>query len=490
MSSVRRAMLNEENPALLPIAAQLTQGGLFAVIFGFLEKIFESFPLKAALFPTITILSAYKVYRNNKRYNRELNKNLGKRASITLDFLSLIAEITAVTLSLTGAAFISAATIPLIFGGMIAANFLSHAGQMLYHGYRWAKAWSGTKENEKHKAKFWGHTQATLGLGASLAGIVLLMVLPAAFGVVFTAAMVGTIKIAAASVVGGLNLTFAGFAFWKTKKQQSLVQEKNEAREIEKNEKRRVIFHDSKEITRPLLSSKNSQNSFNEAVPEKQNRRKVGFGEGPDADVLHEKYRTGFKGCFFSRTFNRLDRDDVFDLIRSLEASDDPAKLMRDFFEQAKNALEKPLGLHPGGIKLNEEGQLPDMKGSRWDLEFQKRYGKLHAVLLLERLLDEISKPADQQKKTSGGKPYINVRQGDSVIQMTSVKQIKDHFYYKQSGNDANIFTSLFKEVGCTQKLFVLADRYAKDPTLYSKEPLASSQASLIGNNRNNSINN
>src|SRR6185312_15046688 len=126
-------------------------------------------------------------------------------------------------------------------------------------------------------------------------------------------------------------------------------------------------------------------------LPDSNPQQDIGFGatqtpeERKAAATLRERYRDGER-------FATLRENHMDDLLRKMEADDreDGAyQLVLGFLSQAKSALAASL-CYQGTPELDANGMLSSrITGKQWDRQKQKRKDKLHAVLLLDKLVLE-----------------------------------------------------------------------------------------------------
>lgn len=427
MATVRQRVLNEYPKKVRPVAADAVQGGIFAFIFAELEYVLEG-PLKLFLFPAAFAISCYKNWVHWKNYKREKNKSLGKTTALIINSISTFAEFIAVSLTLivaaTGFLFLSA-FIPAIFLGMIAFNFVSHALQLAYHVGVWAFSKKYTMHSKKHAEQIAHHLRLTLLLGVVGAGIGLLMLTPAFHLAAWSAAFISTCKIIVATIIG-LNVA------------------------VTAKEAYNIIYKEQK------LSEAKSKLAIKSSQPQQEVKPQSTFSM---QKFLFPNNAEPLKANYENDLHKNLKNDDVDDLILTLEASPNNTskKTLLDLLQQAETALL--VDLNPkASIKLNPVNERPVIdSASFFDFQQEKRIDKLHAVLLLTKLIN------DDFQKPFTVRIIINNDIRDHSI--TSVQDLLN--YFEAYGKD--VFKSSFANHGKIQKLFVLAEHYEQYRALHPK---------------------
>ncbi len=417
MVSIRQRILNQKEPELLPLVLDTAQDITFATAFAALKPILDSV-IPVALFPALTIITLYKNYLNWKNYRREVNKSLDKQASMGLNILTSIAEVIAVIISLA----VASALVPAIFVGITALNFFSHLGKTVYHGWKclWTKA--GTKKNARHKSELKQNAIATGILGTVGTAMSLLLLAPA-LGWVVWGAGVGIAAQASAATVIGANALYGGYSIFKMYKQQARLP----STQTEHTNNRR------------MTGSINSE-SFIETP---QRTRSV---SSPISGKMVEEYQK--KGCFES-----LDHDDLEDLNCKLKFADHPQRILLQLLKQERQSLLNDL--HVTWVNDQKDGELKLKNGllpidqmtfgrtSCFDrMQKQKRLDKLHAVCLLEELVNT-------------GETSLKDKSGNVIQTLDQILM-----YFDEAKKTENVFKSAFRPVGRMQKLFVLVDEH------------------------------
>ncbi len=413
MRTVQQRVLNDQEPDVTSEALGVAQGTVFATVFAALKPVVQS-GVSTFLFPALTLASIYKNYLAWKNYKREANKNLGKKSSLALNVLTTTAEIVAVSIS----TIVVSAVVPAIFLGISGVNFLSHFGKTLYHGYKWFRSEAGSKKCARHKKEF-----VSNAIGATISGVMgtavgILMFAPA-FNLVTWGATVGITAQATAATILCTNAIVGGYSIYKIHKQQSLAKKKRQF-EFLKNQ--------------PLTGDTFKVELENEhSFPEKR----TGFS--PKEQDLKIKYKQAGK-------FANLTHDDLGDLNRKLEISNNPKTDLLNFLQQEIDSLVRDLNprwIENGykNIKL-KDGKLPHIEFRSTLMSFQreKRLSKLQAVCLLKELVEN----GQTSLKDEFGQPLKNI------------PQLLD--YFDQTGKTDDVFKSSFRTVGRMQKLFVLVE--------------------------------
>jgi hypothetical protein len=477
LRSTRQRVLNENNSKRFRLT-DAVYSSLFATIAALGEMVIAS-TASVILYPSIALASLYKTYYFDwKNYKYERNKNLTRKTLLATQVLTTGAEVLAVSAGVAayfGTQLLAAPIISALFVGAIGGRFLSHFAQTIYHGYQWACAESCTKKNEKHKAQFWNHLRATVTLGVMGAVVGFLMFTPAFHLLTLSAGAVVAVKAAGATLLScnSVKLVHSVYESHQQKKQNlnAWRKKRNEAQK-----KRREIREELEKKYRSELDQIKPGEYIDNFMPEFIEQEPKFIGD----PLSYDKTRADFNGNprlrfkYREERFKSLKDNDVDDLIRALEASDDekkPKQTLLDLLKQSTDVLVKDLGMDPkkDQVKLNENGQIEIKKkkssGFVSYMQAAKRFDKLQAVLLLQALVEQ------------NGKKRVKVQEKDTTWEIGTVHELLQ--YLRLNKKSENVFHSFLLN-GKVQKLFTLSDYYLRNTDLHPESRLTYEKSRLM----------
>lgn len=449
---------------LKPMYKQLV-GGLWA-----LRDIIQSIILFAApfvLFPVATLLDIHKSHQYWKNYKREPNKHVGRKGALLLQIVSTTAQVVALAALLGayyGMPFLSVGIISAIFIGSVALKVLPNLVKTIYHGIKWACSDAGTKKNEKHKIECQAHFKSTLLLSATCVGMLAMPALPL---ITLTVVAVIAVKAVAATFIGLLGINTARNFYKRHQQKQQRArewQEKYNQARAKRQEYRRIREEiDQTILLSPQVTPKAKLDNLIKEFSESE------YPDGPP-DQLDDKPRAYFgpnatlRSRYQTRAPN-LYKDDIDDLIRSLEATDEidgPKNTLLAFLRKSIDASLKNLNVeyecdpNTKQLELDKNLGLPNLRDKAFNLThlFSKTESRnqLHVVLLLEALV--------RKKKET----ILYIKDHDKVTAICTPYDLKH--YIKTKHKTQSVFQSSLSDPRI-KELFDLVDYYMRNKDLH-----------------------
>lgn len=418
------------------------------------------------LFPAVALIDIYKTYIHWKEYKKEKNNHFSKKTFFAIRILTTTAEVTAAGVLVAGyfgIQLFATGIISTIFFGCVTVKCLSHFTQMLYHGVKWAFSESGTKKNQTHKTECKTHLKGTIVLGAISAGIGLTLVAPVFHLFTVSMAMIMTVKAVGAAIVSlyAIQTTHSIYKIQQQKKQQNKEWEEKyyQAKMIRENARNRLqdLNKQPKDLNTIFLMKRFDALANTPGPLEKEDKTRAYFG--PHHTLRHH----------YKNNHQDLQKEDIGDLVRSLEASDEvngPKDMILKQLRKMIDTLLNNLGVKieidsKTPLELDKDGLLPTLKSHHFSLityiQTTELRDRLHAVLVLEALIknDKNALVIHEKNKTW---PI------DTVYDLT--------YYIEAKGRTANVFQSFFRDPKI-KELFGLVDYYLEHKDLHpeTREP-------------------